>query len=480
MARTKSEPPIADGQPFDLNIQRVLEHWTVAHAVREVIANALDEQVLSDTAEVQLEKDLAGDWHIRDFGRGLRHEHLAQNESKEKLQHTALIGKFGVGLKDALATFDRHNIRVVIRSRHADVTTAKMPKHGFALSTLHALVAPPSDRGMVGTDFVLSGLRDNDMDMAKQFFLRYSGDEVLEKTTVGEVLTKADRKSRIYVNGLLVAEEEQFLFSYNITAPTKALRQALNRERTNVGRAAYSPRVKAILLACSSAAVANPLANDLERMQSGKANDEVQWIEVAVQACRILNATERVIFLTAWDLSLAPRFVADARADGYRVVIVPETVARKLPTLKDLSGNAIRDLLEYRREWESSFEFEFVDEAAMTDAERAIWARTAEILRLVGGKPRAVKDIRVSETMRLSGSTFAEAVGLWEPLVGRIVIKRNQLANLASYAATLVHEVIHARSGAEDLDPAFEEALTTTLGRLAERQMSAPKQTRSK
>jgi hypothetical protein len=28
---------------FDLNIERVLEHWTVAHALREIIANALDE-----------------------------------------------------------------------------------------------------------------------------------------------------------------------------------------------------------------------------------------------------------------------------------------------------------------------------------------------------------------------------------------------------------------------------------------------------
>jgi hypothetical protein len=32
---------------FDLNIERVLENWTVAHALREVIANALDEQALT-------------------------------------------------------------------------------------------------------------------------------------------------------------------------------------------------------------------------------------------------------------------------------------------------------------------------------------------------------------------------------------------------------------------------------------------------
>jgi hypothetical protein len=35
---------------FDLNIERVLENWTVAHAIREVIANAVDEASLKSTA----------------------------------------------------------------------------------------------------------------------------------------------------------------------------------------------------------------------------------------------------------------------------------------------------------------------------------------------------------------------------------------------------------------------------------------------
>ena len=70
---------------FDLNIERVLENWTVAHALREVIANALDEQALTGTAEPQIFADAEDRWHIRDWGRGLRYEHLTQNENKEKL-----------------------------------------------------------------------------------------------------------------------------------------------------------------------------------------------------------------------------------------------------------------------------------------------------------------------------------------------------------------------------------------------------------
>ena len=39
---------------FDLNIEKVLENWTVAHAIREIIANALDEQVLTGTKDIEI------------------------------------------------------------------------------------------------------------------------------------------------------------------------------------------------------------------------------------------------------------------------------------------------------------------------------------------------------------------------------------------------------------------------------------------
>src|ERR1700723_2069431 len=78
----------------------------------------------------------------------------------------------------------------------------------------------------------------------------------------GGVLARPDRRqpARIYVKGLFVAEEPNFLFSYNITKLSAQLRRALNRERSNVGRTAYSDRVKAILPASRSPQVATPLA----------------------------------------------------------------------------------------------------------------------------------------------------------------------------------------------------------------------------
>jgi hypothetical protein len=52
-----------------------------------VIANALDEQALTGTPEPQIFQGADGSWHVRDWGRGLRYEHLTQNENREKLAY---------------------------------------------------------------------------------------------------------------------------------------------------------------------------------------------------------------------------------------------------------------------------------------------------------------------------------------------------------------------------------------------------------
>jgi hypothetical protein len=183
---------------FDLNIERVLENWTLAHAIRELIANALDEAALTKTQEPGISKDADAAWHVRDFGRGLRYEHLTQNENREKLASPEkVVGKFGVGLKDALATFDRRGVGVRIRSRFGDITTHKQAKHGFGdVTTLHAVIAEPSDPALVGTDVELTGVADEDVEAATSLFRHYAGDEVLEETEYGVVLARPKSAAR--------------------------------------------------------------------------------------------------------------------------------------------------------------------------------------------------------------------------------------------------------------------------------------------
>jgi hypothetical protein len=466
-----AKPPGTRAEPasryFDLNIEKVLEHWSVADALRELIANALDEQALTETREPEIIEETGGRWHIRDWGRGLRYEHFTQKEDPEKLRKPHLvIGKFGVGLKDAVAALERQGARVSFRSRHVDIRIDRAPKHGFEqLKTLHAVIGDPSDPELIGTDVVIEGVTAEQVASAKSLFLRYSTEEELERTKNGSVLRRAPGPARIYVNGLRVAEEPNFLFSYNITSLTKRLRQALNRERTNVGRRAYTDRVIAVLLECDTADVADRLADDLAQHSAGRNHDETTWLEVSLHACRVLNAHQSVIFVTADQLSWGGGLVAQARGDSIRIVVVPENVAAKLGRLKDLAGNPIRDLNKYRTEWNDSFEYDFVPIEALSRKEREIFALAEPMLTLVRTESKRVREIRVSKTMRLESFSANEAVGVWEENELRIVIKRDQLARADLFLGTLLHEIGHALSGAPDVDEEFEHGLTQLLGK---------------
>ena len=159
---------------------------------------------------------------------------------------------------------------VHVRSAHCDISLVEAAKHGFEdVITLQASVGPATSPEMAGTDFKLEGVSTADIKAAKDFFLRFSGDRVLENTPYGQVLERAGGcAARIYVTGLLVAQEERFAFSYNVTSLTAAIRKALNRERTNVGRTAYADRVKSMLLASQSEQVAQVLASDLSNIET--------------------------------------------------------------------------------------------------------------------------------------------------------------------------------------------------------------------
>lgn len=84
---------------IDLNIgENYLNDWDVCCAIREIIANALDEQ--KDGNILMIDKN-EKEYIIRDFGSGLKIEDFIMMESNKATKND-LIGKFGVGLKDAL------------------------------------------------------------------------------------------------------------------------------------------------------------------------------------------------------------------------------------------------------------------------------------------------------------------------------------------------------------------------------------------
>ena len=458
--------------PFDLNMEEVLENWEPFHAIREIIANALDEQLMSDTAEIVIEasKDGSG-WHIRDFGRGIEIEHFTQNENPEKFEGPeGIIGKFGVGLKDALATFHRHGISPVISSRHGTYRIAMHPKEGFEdIQTLHVMFDEEAN-DMDGTDFFLEGATDDMVDAAKDLFLKFSDTEILEETKYGSILEPVigEGANRVYINGVLASEEENFLFSYNITNLTKAMRKALNRERTNVGRTTYTSRVKSILKSATSDTVLSELAEQIKTRDAGVQCDEIRWAEVAQLGIEALaERDDKVIYVTTEDLLNNPDYLGDIQRDGYTVVTVSDSDRDRI------TSDNVNTFGDYVVDFQASFEFDFVEEDKLTSAEKAVFEKTEQILDIVGWGVADQPSVRISETMRPESDSSTgrmvlhDATGCYSPLVG-IIIRRDQLAYLSTYAAVLLHEAAHASSGATDATRDFENELTKYLGRTGE------------
>jgi hypothetical protein len=463
-------PPAVPNKHFDLNIDKILENWDLSHAVRELIANAIDEAVITNTALPEVTKDEAGWWRIRDYGRGLRYQDLTQSENPEKLGNPAAIGKFGIGLKDALATFDRKNVRVLIRSRHGDISLTRVTKHSFDdIVTLHASVALPSFPDLAGTECCLHGVSDADVVAAKKMFLCYAESTLIEDTKFGAVHHRTSAGGVIYINGMRVAEEANFLFSYNITSLNSAIRRALNRERQNLGRTAYADRVRSILLACQSRPVAQSLSGDLQAYSGGAAHDELGWLDVQEHAVRILNASKRVLFINSAELVTRPDVVEDAQATGFQIVAVPENLTKKIEGISDISGKPVTELRQFIKQHNESFQFSWVLPDALTSGERSVWSHVTRILDFIGGRPRIVRDIRISETMQCNPCSSRETAGLWDPNNGWIIVKRTELRNLSSFAGTLLHEALHAKHGLSDVSRDFETYLTQLAGQLAAR-----------
>jgi len=454
---------------FDLNIEKILENWEVYHAVREIISNALDEQILTDSQDIKIQK-IGDAWHIIDYGRGINYHHLTQNENEEKLNNDKLIGRFGVGLKDALATLYRHKIYVSITSKYGVITLLESSKKGFDdIITLHAKIDKTPNEKMLGTDFKLRGCTDEDISIAKALFLKFSNENVLEETNYGQVISKDETNSSIYINGVKVAEENNFLFSYNITSLTKQLTKALNRERTNVGRTAYSDRIKSILLVCKQKTVITQLVDDLQQYNSGLRHDELSWNDVAMYASRkISDFKKNVVFVTSDTAITSPSVIDEMKLKGLEPVVVPKTLVDKIDDYNkgtEDDSTSIMTTNKYISDVAEQKKYAFIDEKQLTSAEKMIYAKTDKILELIGGKPHCVKQIKISETIYES-EIFTETVGLWDPMESLVVIKRKQLTDLKSYAGTLIHECMHATSGAGDVNRDFERALTGIIGKI--------------
>ena len=465
LRRGNSMPKNEKTQSFDLNIEDVLSHWCVKDAIREFIANAIDETVLSKCAQPEVEYNSQKRMClIRDYGRGLEVSHLTQNESIEKAEASGVIGRFGVGLKDALAVLYEHGASVTIDSCHMHMTLEKMNKHGFDIPTLHAVIQDSTQPDSTGTLVRIENVSQQDVLEAKEMFLRFNGAVSLYSGDCGDIIASDNGPTYVYVNGLRIAEDESLKFSYNITKLDSKLRKNLNRERNAVGRTAYTGSIKKILLSCESDEVWDDIAADLTKEASGRCA-EAGWSDICAKAAEHLNKSndDHHVFMTQEERNqLTAVQVEKIQNQGREVTIIPRSA-------KEKAFDFISTMEDVEEEYKNSFEFEFIDPMQLSSVEREVWNDIAQVDELVKkrfGKP--MPRCLVSETMMSEDARGPKASGLWSPQEQAIIVKRSALDSRNDFLGTLLHEYCHYLSGCTDNTRGFENALTDMCGVLAE------------
>ncbi len=452
---------------FDLNIEKILDNWENYHAVREIIANALDEMILTNTQMITVDKSFDGFWHIRDFGRGLQYKHLTQNESMEKKEHPSVIGKFGVGLKDAIAVLYKNGIYIKIISKHCNIEFGMRPKKGFPdTNTLHALISDSTNSQMVGTEFII-GVTDIDIEKAKSLFLVFSNKQPLDVTKNGEIYEKDNASGSIYVHGVKIAEEPKYIFDYNITKISVNLNKSLNRERSSVGRTAYSDIIKKILLNSKSDAVIKYLIAQLCEIPKGTNCEEILLTDVQLHAIKKYNAADRLIFISqtnAYNMTNDDK--EKIRESGRKVVVIPDSIYEKVEKCTDYDGNEIGTFSTVLREYNENFKYEFVEESELSESEKYIFSLKEWVLSIYGNQ-RYSNRILVSEN--INEMTSGDILGVYESADDRIILKREILKDISCFCEVLFHELAHANTGYPDNNRSFENALGSIIGRLSKK-----------
>ena len=184
-----------------------------------------------------------------------------------------------------------------------------------------------------------------------RYFLAYDESvDVMESTPGGQVLGRAGTApGSVYVRGVRVAEDDGLLFSYNVTKVDAKLRRALNRERSNVGRSAYTDRIKAILLAVREPAVLTILVDDMAGFAKGATHDEVKWNDVAERVVhQLADADPDTVFVTAGQRWSQPELIRRAEQDGKHVFVIPDALAARLRHADD---DSVVTLERFARDW---------------------------------------------------------------------------------------------------------------------------------
>ena len=221
-------------QYHDMNMGAdILTHMSIESALKEIIANALDEHQSNDIKkDINITQNSKKEWIISDCGSGIKKEHFIFNINPHKKKDHTLRGMFSFGLKDSIANLFSKGIEVKIYTKKFIYTPVMKVKYDD-IETLHIEQIKNTTYEIdCGSQFVFKKLTKKHIEKAKSKFIEFLKPEIFFSFD-GFDIFKLNSYQSIFINGVEVYNNTGFHFSYNMKS-TKLINKQFNRDRTDI------------------------------------------------------------------------------------------------------------------------------------------------------------------------------------------------------------------------------------------------------
>lgn len=328
---------------IDLNIGKAyLSEWNEGMAIRELIANAMDETI---DGEIEIKEIASGKWSITNRGSEIKPNNFMINEgvkSKEK----GKIGKFGIGLKDAIGVLMIRGIGIQIITSEF-VYVAKYKKKNRCISDECLFMCIYNEkRAWIGTQVVLNNCPGKFIEEAKLNFIVYRDKyKVVDTTEYGDVIfeEQKDKNGTIYLNGIKIAHENTFLYSYNIKIEEDILKKGISRERSNLSREIYKDSLKRIINNIKSEEVLGKYYESLIKTRDGSLKGELVYSYTQFRAMQYIinNKINAIIFPAQRSGKINNLYNKVCLERGIKVIILLNSYYTRLAEFPELANENI-------------------------------------------------------------------------------------------------------------------------------------------
>ena len=206
-----------------------IPNWTITHAMREVISNAIDGE--RDGAPMTVRWSPAkGRLTVRNEGATVPTEALLLGHSGSR-KDTDKIGEFGEGLPLALlviARSSRFDVRIV---NDNEAWVPSMVRHADLDASVLEISTRRLKEGRGFFEVRVDGLTPEDWDTLQSMFLRLNRKYDPDKSVVvgkARVLTQRSLKGCVYNKGVLVAKRDDLLAGYDLHETTNRDREIID------------------------------------------------------------------------------------------------------------------------------------------------------------------------------------------------------------------------------------------------------------